>query len=97
MGDCDPEHVEALMAFVEDPEGVASMSREEVRAELAAEGIVLDAHQRKLQEMMRQTRGQERLARIGGEVMGNLEAMGKDVAALHAALAAAEGKEAEGC
>jgi len=55
--------LDALMAFAEDPEGVASMSREEVRAELAEEGIALDAHQRILQEMMRQTRGKERLAR----------------------------------
>ena len=60
---CATEILEALMAFADDPEGVASMSREEVRAELAQEGIALDAHQRRLQEMMQQTRGKERLAR----------------------------------
>jgi hypothetical protein len=65
--------LEALLAFSEDPEGVASMSREEVRAELAEEGIALDAHQKRLREMMQQTRGQERLTRAA-EQRARLEA-----------------------
>jgi hypothetical protein len=64
------EILEALLAFAEDAEGVASMSREEVRAELADEGIALDAHQKRLREMMQQTRGQERLARAAEQRAG---------------------------
>lgn len=46
------EVLEHLVRFVEDPEDVATMTRGEVRAELEAEGVDLEAQSARLRERL---------------------------------------------